>query len=149
MCRQGPILQSDLLEIGQRPNDEHSFVEVTTNSQQKKIKFDIRKAVGGFKPSTKMNALIRHLRQNARDGCKTVVFSQFTSFMDLIGEALDYECILFTRLDGTQSQAQREKVLSAFSKTDDSGASVLLISLRAGGVGLNLTCANRVVMMVR
>lgn len=104
--------------------------------------------MGGFKPSTKMNALIKHLRQNEKDDCKTVVFSQFTSFLDLIGEALDYECIPFTRLDGTQTQAQREKVLSAFSKSDDSSASVLLISLRAGGVGLNLTCANRVVMMV-
>lgn len=156
VCRQGPISQSDLLEIGQKSttddidDPQHHSKEVATNSQQqKKIKFDIRRAVGGFKPSTKMNALIKHLRQNAKDGCKTVVFSQFTSFLDLIGEALDYECISFTRLDGTQSQAQREKVLAAFSKADDSGASVLLISLRAGGVGLNLTCANRVVMMVR
>lgn len=95
-----------------------------------------------------MSALTKHLRQNEKDGCKTVVFSQFTSFLDLIGESLDYECISFTRLDGTQSQAQREKVLSAFSKSDNGSASVLLISLRAGGVGLNLTCANRVVMMV-
>ncbi|KAI7887816.1 P-loop containing nucleoside triphosphate hydrolase protein [Mucor mucedo] len=143
ICRQGPILQSDLLEIGQKSNG----TETPDSQKGKNVKFDIRKAVGGFRLSTKMNALISHLRQNERDNCKTVVFSQFTSFLDLIGEALDYECIHFTRLDGTQSQAQREKVLSSFSKAEEGSASVLLISLRAGGVGLNLTCANRVVMM--
>ncbi|KAG2191703.1 hypothetical protein INT47_011364 [Mucor saturninus] len=143
ICRQGPILQSDLLEIGQKSNG----TETPDSQKGKNVKFDIRKAVGGFRLSTKMNALISHLRQNERDNSKTVVFSQFTSFLDLIGEALDYECIHFTRLDGTQSQSQREKVLSSFSKAEEGSASVLLISLRAGGVGLNLTCANRVVMM--
>lgn len=116
--------------------------------QTKNIKFNIRKAVGGFKPSSKMSAMIKHLRQYQSEGLKTVVFSQFTSFLDLIGEALDYESIHFTRLDGTQTQSVREKVLANFSRPDENGASVLLISLRAGGVGLNLTCANRVIMMV-
>lgn len=92
--------------------------------------------------------MIKHLRQYRSEGLKTVVFSQFTSFLDLIGEALNYESIHFTRLDGTQSQAVRETVLSSFSSPGEDGASVLLISLRAGGVGLNLTCANRVIMMV-
>jgi DNA repair protein RAD5 len=49
------------------------------------------------------------------------------------------------RLDGTQSQAQREKALKEFR---DGDTLVMLISLRAGGVGLNLTCASRVYMMV-
>lgn len=110
------------------------------------MKYNIQKAVGGYKASTKMSALIRHLRQNRKECCKTVVFSQFTSFLDLIGDALNREGIAFTRLDGSLSQAKREKVLSDFSK-DDSQVDVLLISLRAGGVGLNLTCANRVIMM--
>lgn len=104
--------------------------------------------MGGFRPSSKMSALIKHLQQNISEGLKTVVFSQFTSYLDLIGESLDYESISFTRLDGTQSQAHREQVLAGFSNPDKTGASVLLISLRAGGVGLNLTCASRVVMMV-
>jgi DNA repair protein RAD5 len=110
------------------------------------VKYEIQKAVGGFKASTKMSALIRHLRQNKKDDLKTVVFSQFTSFLDLIGESLNRETINFTRLDGSMPQAKREKVLSDFSN-HDSGVGVLLISLRAGGVGLNLTCANRVIMM--
>lgn len=89
------------------------------------------------------------LRQYDKEKLKTVVFSQFTSFLDIIGEALDYESIHFTRLDGSHSQPQREKVLSTFATSGKKGANVLLISLRAGGVGLNLTCANRVIMMVK
>jgi DNA repair protein RAD5 len=145
-------LQSELLEIGVHSSTEDVSTNMSdsdTQPKNKNVKFDIRKAVGGFKPSSKMSALIKHLRQNINENLKTVVFSQFTSFLDLIGEALDYESISFTRLDGTQTQAHREKVLAGFSNPDESGASVLLISLRAGGVGLNLTCANRVVMMVK
>jgi hypothetical protein len=68
--------------------------------------------------------------------------------LDLIGEALEHEEIKFTRLDGTLQQAQREKVLNTFAG-EEKGVNVLLISLRAGGVGLNLTCTNHVVMMVK
>ena len=145
MCRHGPILQSELLEIGMQTDQD---TQLTEDSARRNVRFDIRKAVGGFKPSSKINALIKHLRQDKQDGCKTVVFSQFTSFLDLIGEALDYESIVYERLDGTQTQPQREKVLSTFAKADEKGATVLLISLRAGGVGLNLTCANRIILMV-
>ncbi|KAG2237950.1 hypothetical protein INT48_002511, partial [Thamnidium elegans] len=137
VCRHGPILQSQLLEIAVKSDDKKT---------ESNVAFDIRKAVGGFRPSTKMNALITHLKQNQADHCKTVVFSQFTSFLDLIGEALEHEEIKFTRLDGTLQQAQREKVLNTFA-AEEKEVNVLLISLRAGGVGLNLTCANRVVMM--
>jgi DNA repair protein RAD5 len=153
VCRYGPILQSQLLEFAQQTPEEQEeelapSKEMVTKQTKKKVRFDIRKAVGGLKPSTKISALVKHLKQNRKEGLKTVVFSQFTSFLDLIGQALEYESIEFTRLDGTQAQAQREKVLAAFSKPDETGAGVLLISLRAGGVGLNLTCANRIVMMV-
>lgn len=129
-----------MLEIAQGRAEEED--------DEKGIKIDVRKAVGGYKPSTKINALIKLLHQYNKESHKTVVFSQFTSFLDIVGEALDYERIHFTRLDGSHSQAQREKVLSTFAKMDQNGANVLLISLRAGGVGLNLTCASRVVMMV-
>ncbi|EIE77372.1 hypothetical protein RO3G_02076 [Rhizopus delemar RA 99-880] len=139
ICRTGPILQNQLLEIAQGRAEEED--------DEKGIKIDVRKAVGGYKPSTKINALIKLLHQYNKESHKTVVFSQFTSFLDIVGEALDYERIHFTRLDGSHSQAQREKVLSTFAKMDQNGANVLLISLRAGGVGLNLTCASRVVMM--
>ncbi|KAL7334471.1 DNA helicase rad5 [Mucor circinelloides] len=151
ICRHGPILQSQLLEFEQQktPSPELDSQDSDRHNalvSKSTVKYNIQKAVGGYKASTKMSALIRHLRQNRKERCKTVVFSQFTSFLDLIGDALSREGIAFARLDGSLSQAKREKVLSDFSK-DDSQVDVLLISLRAGGVGLNLTCANRVIMM--
>ncbi|KAI9480559.1 MAG: SNF2 family N-terminal domain-containing protein [Benjaminiella poitrasii] len=155
ICRHGPIAQSELLEFVQQKLGEeegssnqdfsatdHHLVE---SKKSNAIRFEIQRVVGGFKPSTKMTALLEHLKQNLQENLKTVVFSQFTGFLDLIEEGLNHESIGFVRLDGTQAQAQREKVLKEFAEPE--GVSVLLISLRAGGVGLNLTCANRVIMM--
>jgi DNA repair protein RAD5 len=111
---------------------------------------NLRRA-NGFKTSSKLNALLRHLKQNVTESTstghlvKSVVFSQFTTFLDLIEVAMSFEGMTFVRLDGTQSQAQREKALKEFR---DGNTPVMLISLRAGGVGLNLTCASRVYMMV-
>ncbi|KAI8645409.1 SNF2 family N-terminal domain-containing protein, partial [Parasitella parasitica] len=146
VCRHGPILQSQLLEFAHQKTAAEQQQQNALISKRT-VKYDIQKAVGGYKVSTKMSALIRHLRQNRVDNLKTVVFSQFTSFLDLIGDSLNRENIQFTRLDGSIPQAKREKVLSSFSKEGADGVEVLLISLRAGGVGLNLTCASRVIMM--
>jgi DNA repair protein RAD5 len=76
---------------------------------------------------------------------KSVVFSQFTSFLTLIEPALAKANMKFVRLDGTMAQKARAAVLQKF--TEASGFTILLISLRAGGVGLNLTSAGRVFMM--
>ncbi|KAI5305591.1 hypothetical protein KEM56_003964 [Ascosphaera pollenicola] len=111
--------------------------------------------------SAKITALIHHLARLPPNS-KAVVFSQFTSFLDLIGPRLTREKINFVRLDGTMTQKDRAAVLSDFNRTeldfeeeatDGVGVpkpkipTVLLISLRAGGVGLNLTAANYVYMM--
>ena len=76
---------------------------------------------------------------------KSVVFSQFTSFMSLIEPALQRSNMKFLRLDGTMAQKARTAVLEEFRQADK--FTVLLLSLRAGGVGLNLTTAKRVYMM--
>lgn len=76
---------------------------------------------------------------------KSVVFSQFTSFMSLIEPALARANINFLRLDGSMAQKARAAVLTKFK--DCTTFTVLIISLRAGGVGLNLTSAKRVYMM--
>ena len=116
----------------------------------------------GAMGSAKIAALVTHLKQIRRTspGMKSVVFSQFTSFLDLIGPALSREGIRFLRFDGAMSQKARTAVLAKFAgdnslddkvktrvKASKPGASVLLLSLRAGGVGLNLTMAKRVFMM--
>ncbi|KUI63261.1 DNA repair protein rad5 [Cytospora mali] len=97
--------------------------------------------------SAKIVSLIKHLRALRKDDpkMKSVVFSQFTSFMSLIEPALSKANMHFLRLDGSITQKARATLLNDFRDTE--GFCVLLISLKAGGVGLNLTSAKRVYMM--
>ena len=99
--------------------------------------------------SAKIAALLSHLSALPRD-TKSVVFSQFTSFLDLIAPQLTKHGFAHLRFDGTMSQKVRAQVIRAFSAenaSDPKAPRILLLSLRAGGVGLNLTAANRCFMM--
>lgn len=101
--------------------------------------------------STKIRALLLDVKSIQEevvpqdDPTKIVVFSQFTSFLDLIGLALRDSEIPFARLDGSMSRDERSAQLSNFK--DDVALRVILVSTRAGGVGLNLTMANKVFLM--
>ncbi|KAJ8113520.1 hypothetical protein ONZ43_g5137 [Nemania bipapillata] len=103
--------------------------------------------LGVNESSSKVVSLMKHLRALRREHplMKSVVFSQFTSFMSLIEPALAKANMKFLRLDGTINQKTRAAVLKEFADCDR--FTILLISLRAGGVGLNLTQAKRVYMM--
>ncbi|KAF8313854.1 hypothetical protein DL93DRAFT_2058713 [Clavulina sp. PMI_390] len=98
--------------------------------------------------STKLNALLKALRVlREQDPCyRTVVFSQWTTFLDLIALALDREKIAWSRLDGSMTQIARTKAIDEFMKPTRSPR-VFIVSLKSGGVGLNLTNANTVFMM--
>lgn len=78
---------------------------------------------------------------------KSLVVSQFTSFLDLIEEALHKEGFTFVRLDGRMMQEARARAIESFADTSSSSPTVFLLSLTAGGVGLNLTAATRVFLM--
>lgn len=101
----------------------------------------------GSTGSAKIGALLSHLKRLRREDAhlKSVVFSQFTSFLDLIETALERDRIPFLRFDGSMQQKARAAVLAEFAARRT--GCVLLLSLRAGGVGLNLTCARQVFMM--
>jgi DNA repair protein RAD5 len=101
----------------------------------------------GSNSSAKIGALLDHLKALRKElpGTKCVVFSQFTSFLSLIQPALVRSAIPFLRLDGSMSQKARAAVLAEYASRKQ--GVVLLLSLRAGGVGLNLTMAKRVYMM--
>lgn len=112
---------------------------------KKNPRISLRRA--GCDASAKIASLLRHLKQARRENraMKSVVFSQFTSFLDLIEPALTRDDLPFLRFDGTMAQKARAAVLDEF-RASRRGV-VLLLSLRAGGVGLNLTAAKRVFMM--
>jgi SNF2 family DNA or RNA helicase len=92
-------------------------------------------------PSAKLEALLELLREAVDGGHRTLVFSQFTAMLDLIEPALDAAGITWCRLDG--STRDRETVVERFQS--DAKIGVFLISLKAGGTGLNLTAADTVI----
>lgn len=104
--------------------------------------------------SSKINALLIHLEQirNESPGEHVIVFSQFTSFLDIISSELDKYVGEFKvyKFDGRLNLEQRQKTLAGFEQPIPIGEhkiSVLLLSLKAGGVGLNLTVASRAFLM--
>ncbi|KAI9370800.1 SNF2 family N-terminal domain-containing protein [Aspergillus egyptiacus] len=160
--------------------------DLYTSSQPTPPRISLRR-VNPLSPSAhtsaKIHALLSRLAR-VPAGTKSVVFSQFTSFLDLIGPQLSKAGISHVRLDGTMPQKARAEVLAQFNNTDTftpeelaaaesttpstsltpatpqipgpaptgtrtgkASPTVLLLSLRAGGVGLNLTTASNVFMM--
>ena len=88
--------------------------------------------------SGKMEALVEQLETIRSEGKRALVFSQFTSMLSIVKKELERTGIFYSYLDG--STRNREKVISEFKNHPD--ISIFLISLKAGGVGLNLTEAN-------
>jgi SNF2 family DNA or RNA helicase len=94
-------------------------------------------------PSAKLDALIPALTSIAAEGHKSLVFSQFTEFLALVRERLDASGIRYEYLDG--STRDRQARVDSFQS--DAECPVFLISLKAGGHGLNLTAADYVYLL--
>ena len=93
--------------------------------------------------SSKVRLLLESLERSIEQGHRALVFSQWTSFLDLIEPPLRERGVSFGRIDG--STGDRDSVMREFQRPD--GPSVLLLSLKAGGVGLNLTAADHVYIL--
>ena len=93
-------------------------------------------------PSAKLDALMEHLEAVFAEGHRALVFSQFTSFLRLAADRLDAAGIAYAYLDG--STRQRAAVISGFRTGTEP---VFLISLKAGGFGLNLIEADYVFLL--
>jgi superfamily II DNA or RNA helicase len=92
--------------------------------------------------SAKLDALLDKLDEVVAEGHRALIFSQFTSYLALAAARLEQRGIRYSYLDG--STADREGVIDAFKTGDDP---VFLISLKAGGFGLNLTEADYVFLL--
>lgn len=90
--------------------------------------------------SAKLEALLQDVETALEERRKVLIYSQFTSMLALIGQRLKEKGWRYAYLDGTTQN--REKVVSQFQ--DDDAVPLFLISLKAGGVGLNLTAADYV-----
>ncbi|KIP11786.1 hypothetical protein PHLGIDRAFT_83110 [Phlebiopsis gigantea 11061_1 CR5-6] len=131
-CSEAPVAESDLLEVirSEQPGSGARPGAVTLRKND-------------FRSSTKLDALLQNLRAlRATDpSFRAVVFSQFTTFLDLIQHVLDRERLRCYRFDGTMDVKKRHEAIAGFKEASGE-PKVLIVSLKAGGVGLNLTNAN-------
>jgi SNF2 family DNA or RNA helicase len=94
-------------------------------------------------PSAKLDVLVPRLAEVVAEGHKALVFSQFTSFLALLRPRLESEGIVYEYLDGQT----RDRGTPVARFQDDPDCRVFLISLKAGGLGLNLTAAEYVFLL--
>eukprot|EP00762_Andalucia_godoyi_P008505 ANDGO_05791.mRNA.1 Putative SWI/SNF-related matrix-associated actin-dependent regulator of chromatin subfamily A member 3-like 2 len=100
-----------------------------------------------FVSSSKVDAIIHDILFEMGSEEKVLIFSQWTSFLSILEEALTINGISYTRLDGTMSRTERLEAVRRFQESSSIDCRVFLISLRAGGFGLNLTRATQVMIV--
>ncbi|MBZ0099927.1 MAG: DEAD/DEAH box helicase, partial [Taibaiella sp.] len=91
--------------------------------------------------SVKLEELSREITENTGNH-KVLIFSQFLSMLSLIRQELEKQKIPYVYFDGSTSATERERAIQQFQNDED--CRVFLISLKAGGIGLNLTAADYV-----
>ncbi|KAL1991629.1 hypothetical protein VTN49DRAFT_4937 [Thermomyces lanuginosus] len=94
--------------------------------------------------SGKVAKLAELLKQFRDAGDRTLIFSQFTLVMDILEYVLETLQMRFFRLDGRTSVEDRQSILDAFYEQRD--VPVFMLSTKAGGAGINLACANKVII---
>eukprot|EP01083_Nonionella_stella_P077978 213153_1 len=120
------------------------------DEEQSRLQSIMRRRGGDIQPSAKIERLVHEIQNNPYDIDphsinKNVVFSQWTSMLDIVQIFLRKAGINFVRLDGTMSRQQRYNSIHSFQEDPD--VQVFLLSLKAGNLGLNLTSANRVFLL--
>ncbi|OBT66270.1 hypothetical protein VE03_04373 [Pseudogymnoascus sp. 23342-1-I1] len=147
ICKQYIRMDYFALKAGQVEEDETARAEIKEGPKH-------TKALGRYNgPHTKTIALLQDLLASKAESdlmvdqppIKSVVFSGWTSHLDLIQMALENNDIQYTRLDGKMSRTARGAALETFRL--DPKITVILVSINAGGLGLNLTTANKVYVM--
>lgn len=131
LCR-SEIKTNELVEFPQEEMEE----EKNTNPEK-------------WRTSSKVQALMGNLlRLRCEDSSvKCLVVSQFTRFLTILETPLREHGFSFVRFDGTLSQKRRTRVIQEFQSPAADSPVVMLLSLKAGGVGLNLTAASHVYFM--
>ncbi|KAF9517774.1 hypothetical protein BS47DRAFT_1389493 [Hydnum rufescens UP504] len=126
-------------------DDSNRFVPSSAPVDKKSVKLPPPNSLASFLPSTKMKAmmdLLKRWREEAPND-KVMVISQWTSVLELCSAYLDENRFRHVIFEGKLSIAQRNERVAKFM--GDPRVTVMLMSLKAGGVGLNLTAASRVI----
>lgn len=165
MCRgnivQDSLVDATILQAIHGPLNSLKQLELDMNqsfSEQESIKLrwenridqmftkKFGKRASEWKSSSKLNQARQTILDiiDSKRNEKILVYSQFSQYLCLVSHMLKLENIRHVRYDGTMSANQRQKSLHSFN--NDKDVLVMLVSLKAGSVGLNLTIANHVIL---
>lgn len=95
--------------------------------------------------SGKMSYLDKLLKESKKRGSRVLIFSQMTTMLDIIEDYCNYRDYEFRRIDGTTGATERGEYIDEFN-APNSEIFIFLLSTRAGGLGINLTSADTVIM---
>ncbi|KAK4053900.1 hypothetical protein OIO90_003737 [Microbotryomycetes sp. JL221] len=146
-----PITSTDELVLSGTSSDAASESDTTVEAEVQ----EQQKTHGPKLESAKTEELIRILN-NTPKGVKSLVFSQWITHLNCIEPALNQAGIRTCRFEGSMSQAKRSELIKSFQspidinkkyKKGQTPPTVMLISLKAGALGLNLTSASQVFLM--
>ena len=128
----------DPLPESEKENSPEAATE--TKPRVSSARVTLESAINGA-GSSKLYSILSELEKVRNDG-KVLIFSQYLGFLDIIGTALHKLGIECFRIDGCMSLKERVSAMGRFNKSRS--GSVFLISMKAGGVGLNLVAASTV-----
>ncbi|MGL5348693.1 MAG: SNF2 helicase associated domain-containing protein [Peptostreptococcaceae bacterium] len=130
-----------------RNNEEFKEDKITVFSYLTKLRqlcLDPSVLIEDYKgKSAKTEECIAIIKSSIEENRKILLFSQFTSVLKNLGQRLEEEGVNYSYLDGSINAAKRIDLVKEFNESED--AKVFLISLKAGGTGLNLTSADLVI----
>jgi len=137
------LLKEQLLNSGEGDYGKERMQILADLMKLRQICCEPSLCLSGYKSgSAKLETCMELLENGTGAGHKILLFSQFTSMLDIIAKRLKKEKISYYMLTGGTSKKDRMQMVTSFQKDD---VSVFLISLKAGGTGLNLTAADIVI----
>ncbi|KAH3680805.1 hypothetical protein WICMUC_000156 [Wickerhamomyces mucosus] len=143
----GDKLECPICHIALSIDLQQPALQVNTENFKKGSIINRIKMGGEWRSSTKIEALVEELYKLRSDRCtiKSIVFSQFTSMLDLVEWRLKRAGFQTVKLQGSMSPIQRDNTIRHFM--ENTNVEVFLVSLKAGGVALNLCEASQVFLM--
>ncbi len=105
-------------------------------------KFDIPDLA--WMDSGKVDSMIKLVKQYKENGDRVLIFSQFSLVLDILEAVLNSSLIAFTRIDGSTKIEERQSLIDTFR--DDDSITAFLLTTKAGGTGINLMYANKVII---
>ncbi|QPG74510.1 hypothetical protein FOA43_001840 [Brettanomyces nanus] len=133
ICNSPSLLKDDLF-----------FLEACHDVNDDKFKSDIGRKVKSGKILLLMR-LLGLIYQKTQDE-KVVIISNFTQVLDILEKTLESLRLSYTRLDGSTPSKDRGRIVNEFNRSSKDSCFIFLLSAKAGGIGLNLTGASRLIM---